>query len=117
AWPLAVSGTLLARTVLPSWKETVPLVTGSAPVVTVAVKVTDWPYTDVGADDPGAVAVAWVKLASAARSLLLRKSAAWPPKPVGVPRALASAMALASLLAWMVKVASSRVWPGWTVIV
>jgi hypothetical protein len=41
ACPFASTGTFAARIVLPSWKVTVPLVSGAPPAVRVAVKLAD----------------------------------------------------------------------------
>src|SRR5918998_5265463 len=58
AWPEPSTGTLAANVVVPSVKVTVPVVTGLPPLVTVAVKVTDWPVRDGFSDDVTPVLVA-----------------------------------------------------------
>ena len=65
AWPLASSATAPPRLVAPSVNATVPVVTGVAPLVTVAVNVTLCPKIDgfsaeTSAVDVGARCTTWV---------------------------------------------------------
>ena len=55
------------------------------------------------------------KLAKDCNSAWLRNAAAWPPKPVGVTRALAAATAAARVVATIVKYARRTVCPAGTV--
>ena len=68
AWPLAFTCTAAPRLVAPSVNVTVPVVTGLAPLVTVAVNVTLSPKIDGFSDESSAVDVGarWTTWVSAA---------------------------------------------------